>query len=99
MYDKIHLRRQPAEKPQEGRWLSLGEMLKQRAEAGVRVCIMVWDDKTSLNSPVLKTDGLMMVHDEDTKRFFADSKVRRWGCHSRKHVRRGCRAVRSWGLG
>ncbi|KAK9802796.1 hypothetical protein WJX73_007251 [Symbiochloris irregularis] len=75
LFDKIHLRRDANEKPQDGRWTSLGEMLKQKAAEGVRVCIMIWDDKTSLNAPFLKTDGLMMVHDEDTKDFFADSKV------------------------
>ena len=76
LYDKIHLRRDPGEKPQEGRWMSLGNMLRERAEEGVRVCILIWDDKTSVNAPFLKTDGLMMVHDEDTVRFFDDSKVR-----------------------
>lgn len=79
VYDKIHLRREPGEKPQEGKWLSLGELLKKKAdEDGVRVCMLVWDDISSVNAPFLKTDGLMVVHDEDTKRFFADSKVQVW---------------------
>ena len=40
-----------------------GELLKAKAEAGVRVLLMLWDDKTSLNTPYLR-NGLMGVHDE-----------------------------------
>lgn len=40
-----------------------GELLKKKAEEGVRVLLLVWDDATSLNSPLLRK-GLMATHDE-----------------------------------
>ena len=73
----IHLRREQGVKPQEGKYPSLGELLIQRANAGVRVCVLVWDDRTSLGAPLMKTQGLMMVHDEDMATFFKDTKVGR----------------------
>ena len=72
----IHLRREDGVKPQDGKYPSLGEMLIQRANAGVRVCVLVWDDKTSLNAPLMRTEGLMVVHDEDMFKFFDDTKAR-----------------------
>ena len=39
------------------------------------MCLLIWDDKTSINSRLMKTNGLMMTHDEDTKRFFRYSQV------------------------
>lgn len=41
----------------------VGELLKKKAEEGVRVLLLVWDDQTSLNSPLLR-NGLMATHDE-----------------------------------
>ena len=53
-----------------------GELLKKRAAEGVRVCIMIWDDRSSINLPVLTGgSGLMITHDEETRRYFAGSKV------------------------
>ena len=53
-----------------------GELLKKRASEGVRVCIMIWDDRSSINLPVLTGgSGLMITHDEETRRYFAGSKV------------------------
>ena len=75
VYRMIHLRREDGVKPQDGKYPSLGEMLIQRANAGVRVCVLVWDDKTSLGSPFMKTEGLMVVHDEDMAKFFDNTKV------------------------
>ena len=40
-----------------------GELLKAKAEAGVRVLLLLWDDKTSVNTPYLR-NGLMNTHDE-----------------------------------
>ena len=80
MYRMIHLRREQGVKPQDGKYPSLGELLIERANAGVRVCVLVWDDKTSLNVPLLRTQGLMMVHDEDMHNFFRDTKVSGLGC-------------------
>ena len=76
MYRMIHLRREQGIKPQDGKYPSLGEMLIQRANAGVRVCVLVWDDRTSLNAPFMRTEGLMLVHDEDMFKFFDNTKVR-----------------------
>ena len=40
-----------------------GELLKRKAEEGVSVLLLVWDDRTSVNSPLLR-GGLMATHDE-----------------------------------
>ena len=40
-----------------------GELLVQKANEGVKVLLLVWDDATSVNNPLLK-GGLMMTHDE-----------------------------------
>ncbi|KAG6771426.1 hypothetical protein POTOM_022788 [Populus tomentosa] len=42
----------------------LGELLKKKDNEGVRVLMLVWDDRTSLK--LLKKEGLMSAHDEDT---------------------------------
>ena len=42
---------------------SAGELLIRKANEGVRVLLLVWDDATSINNPLLK-GGLMMTHDE-----------------------------------
>ena len=53
-----------------------GELLKKKAAQGVRVCIMVWDDKSSVNMPALTGgSGMMMPHDEDTRRYFRGTQV------------------------
>ncbi|GAB2268145.1 Phospholipase D [Dionaea muscipula] len=51
----------------------LGELLKKKANEGVRVLMLVWDDRTSVG--VLKKDGLMATHDEETEQFFKDTEV------------------------
>ncbi|GKD14734.1 phospholipase D alpha 1 [Tanacetum coccineum] len=53
--------------------ITLGELLKKKAGEGVKVLMLVWDDRTSVD--VLKKDGLMCTHDEDTENFFQDSEV------------------------
>ncbi len=52
---------------------SIGAYFK--LQEGVRVCLLIWDDKTSINSRLMKTNGLMMTHDEDTKHYFRNSQV------------------------
>ena len=52
---------------------TLGKLLKKKAEEGVTVLILVWDDTTSVKE--LKRDGLMATHDEDTEKYFQGSKV------------------------
>ncbi|PWA90284.1 phospholipase D alpha 1 [Artemisia annua] len=53
--------------------ITLGELLKKKASEGVKVLMLVWDDRTSVD--VFKKDGLMCTHDEDTENFFQDSEV------------------------
>lgn len=55
------------------RGVKLGELLKQKAEEGVAVRIMLWDDETSL--PLIKNEGIMKTHDEDALAYFSHTKV------------------------
>nr|ABU54776.1 phospholipase D alpha 1 precursor [Helianthus annuus] len=52
---------------------TLGELLKRKASEGVRVLMLVWDDRTSVD--IFKRDGLMATHDEDTENYFQNSDV------------------------
>ncbi|XP_077252065.1 phospholipase D alpha 4 [Tasmannia lanceolata] len=56
-----------------GKGVSIGDLLKQRAEEGVAVRIMLWDDETSL--PIIKNKGLMRTHDEEALDYFKHTKV------------------------
>eukprot|EP00177_Eucheuma_denticulatum_P004874 GFKZ01008849.1.p1 GENE.GFKZ01008849.1~~GFKZ01008849.1.p1 ORF type:complete len:854 (-),score=136.54 GFKZ01008849.1:772-3333(-) len=51
--------------------LTLGQMLKQKAEEGVKVCVMVWDELASN----MFSAGLMGTHDEEVVAYFRKSKV------------------------
>ncbi|XP_058074447.1 phospholipase D alpha 1-like isoform X4 [Magnolia sinica] len=53
--------------------MTLGELLKMKSNEGVRVLMLVWDDRTSV--PLLKEDGLMVTHDEETRNYFAGTEV------------------------
>ncbi|KAJ8637596.1 hypothetical protein MRB53_011863 [Persea americana] len=53
--------------------VTLGELLKKKASEGVRVLMLVWDDRTSVG--LLKKDGLMATHDEETGNYFRDTDV------------------------
>ncbi|KDP32412.1 hypothetical protein JCGZ_13337 [Jatropha curcas] len=72
VYVKIKLIRD-LERRKDGEDVILGELLKKKAEEGVRVLMLVWDDKTSCK--LLKKDGVMATHDEDTRSYFHNSKV------------------------
>ncbi|KAG6556491.1 hypothetical protein Mapa_001817 [Marchantia paleacea] len=76
IYDKIKLMRDINRPIPDGGDLTLGELLKRKSKEGVRVLLLVWDDKTSHNKPLIKTEGVMGTHDEDTKKFFRHSAVR-----------------------
>jgi len=76
LFDKIHLKRVADKATQDGPHPSLGEHLIRKAKEGVRVCLLIWDDKTSFNNPFLLKSGMMATHDEDTRRYFRGSKVR-----------------------
>ncbi|XP_073271717.1 phospholipase D alpha 1-like, partial [Primulina huaijiensis] len=60
-------------RPKPGGDMILGDLLKKKASEGVRVLMLVWDDRTSVAG--LKDDGLMATHDEDTGKFFRNSDV------------------------
>ncbi|CAO2813493.1 unnamed protein product [Amaranthus hypochondriacus] len=72
VYTEIALVRD-SRRPKAGGDITLGELLKKKANEGVKVCMLVWDDRTSVG--VLKKDGLMATHDEETQKFFRDTEV------------------------
>uniref|UniRef100_Q70EW5 Phospholipase D alpha 1 n=1 Tax=Cynara cardunculus TaxID=4265 RepID=PLDA1_CYNCA len=72
VYTQIPLIRDPNRQKPGGDVL-LGQLLKKKADEGVRVAMLVWDDRTSVN--VFKEDGLMATHDEETENFFKDTDV------------------------
>ncbi|KAL8214590.1 hypothetical protein R6Q57_004039 [Mikania cordata] len=72
VYTNIVLIRDPR-RPKPGGNVTLGELLKRKADEGVNVSMLVWDDRTSVE--VLKKDGLMATHDQETGDYFRDTKV------------------------
>ncbi|CAK8540055.1 unnamed protein product [Lathyrus sativus] len=75
IYHKVKLVREPTRPLPRGGDLTLGELLKYKSEEGVRVLLLVWDDKTSHDKVFFKSTGVMMTHDEETKKFFKHSSV------------------------
>ncbi|XP_052176066.1 phospholipase D alpha 4 [Diospyros lotus] len=69
----IVLVRDPETEIQHARGVKLGELLKRKAEEGVAVRIMLWDDQTSL--PIIKNKGLMRTHDQDALAYFKYTRV------------------------
>ncbi|KAL3634928.1 hypothetical protein CASFOL_021982 [Castilleja foliolosa] len=65
--------REPTRPLPSGNELMLGDLLKQKANEGVKVVLLVWDDPTSLK--VKQKTGLMKTHDEETRKFFKHSNV------------------------
>jgi phospholipase D1/2 len=72
VYTEITLIRD-SNRPKSGGDETLGQLLKRRANEGVRVLMLVWDDRTSVG--LLKKDGLMATHDEETLHYFDGSDV------------------------
>ncbi|GLU22092.1 hypothetical protein SLE2022_381890 [Rubroshorea leprosula] len=72
VYTEITLVRD-SRRPKPGGDITLGELLKKKASEGVRVLMLVWDDRTSVG--LLKKDGLMATHDEETEHYFAKTDV------------------------
>lgn len=54
---------------------TLGALLKSKAQEGVRVLLLVWDDPTSRSILQFSTDGLLQTDDEVTYKFFKGSSV------------------------
>ncbi|KAL4582777.1 hypothetical protein LXL04_007336 [Taraxacum kok-saghyz] len=75
VFHKIKLIREPTRPLPRGGDLTLGDLLKYKSEEGVRVLLLVWDDKTSHSKFFLKTAGVMGTHDEETRKFFKHSSV------------------------
>lgn len=76
VYYKVKLIRDYNRPVPAGGNLTLGELLKLKAKQGVRVLLLVWDDKTSHDLTFIKTDGVMNTHDEETKNYFKGTGVR-----------------------
>ncbi|XP_031480976.1 phospholipase D alpha 4 [Nymphaea colorata] len=53
--------------------VSIGELLKRKAQKGVAVRVMLWNDETSL--AVLRNSGVMHTHDEEAYSFFQGTEV------------------------
>ncbi|XP_065871534.1 phospholipase D delta-like [Euphorbia lathyris] len=75
IYHPIKLVREPTKPLPSGGELTLGELLKYKSQEGVRVVMLIWDDKTSHDKFYLKTEGVMQTHDEETKKYFKHSSV------------------------
>ncbi|GFP80141.1 phospholipase d delta [Phtheirospermum japonicum] len=75
IYHKVKLVREPTKPLPNGGDLNLGDLLKYKSQEGVRVLLLVWDDKTSHNKFFFKTEGVMQTHDEETRKFFKHSSV------------------------
>ncbi|RLM74337.1 phospholipase D alpha 1-like [Panicum miliaceum] len=58
--------------------VTLGDLLKRKADEGVAVLVMPWQDNTSVS--FLGNAGLMRTHDEETRRFFEGTAVRCFPC-------------------
>ncbi|XP_050232352.1 phospholipase D alpha 4 [Mercurialis annua] len=70
---KMALVRDPGTSLRHARGVKLGELLKRKADEGVAVRIMIWNDETSL--PIIKNKGVMKTHDEDAFAYFRHTKV------------------------
>eukprot|EP01012_Entosiphon_sulcatum_P017982 TRINITY_DN2272_c0_g1_i2.p1 TRINITY_DN2272_c0_g1~~TRINITY_DN2272_c0_g1_i2.p1 ORF type:complete len:1003 (+),score=261.19 TRINITY_DN2272_c0_g1_i2:254-3262(+) len=71
------------ERPLDDRGLpTVGELLKLKAEQGVRILLLVWDEILSMDNKVLNTlvaatqSGMMSTHDEETRKFFEKTAVK-----------------------
>ncbi|KAL4650299.1 hypothetical protein ACB092_01G077100 [Castanea dentata] len=75
VFHKVKLVREPTRPLPCGGELSLGDLLKYKSQEGVRVLLLVWDDKTSHSKFFINTNGVMATHDEETRKFFKHSSV------------------------
>ncbi|CAA3025109.1 phospholipase D delta-like [Olea europaea subsp. europaea] len=75
IYHKVKLVREQTKPLPEGGFLNLGELLKYKSQEGVRVLLLVWDDKTSHSKFFINTAGVMQTHDEEIRKFFKHSSV------------------------
>ncbi|OIW04933.1 hypothetical protein TanjilG_15678 [Lupinus angustifolius] len=76
--------RDPQTEIQHARGISLGDLLKKKADEDVAVRVMLWDDETSL--PFIKNKSVMDTNDEDSLTYFNNTKVICRKC-SRLHLK------------
>lgn len=55
--------------------MPLGKLLLQKADEGVRVNLLVWDEVLSTDLPFFRSTGLMDTKDEQLRDFFKNTKV------------------------
>ncbi|KAK8692036.1 hypothetical protein V6N13_075521 [Hibiscus sabdariffa] len=75
VFHEVKLVREPTRPLPKGGNLRFGDLLKYKSEEGVRVLVLVWDDKTSHSKFFINTTGVMQTHDEETRKFFKHSSV------------------------
>ncbi|GMI90692.1 ARABIDOPSIS THALIANA PHOSPHOLIPASE D DELTA, phospholipase D delta [Hibiscus trionum] len=75
VFHEVKLVREPSKPLPKGGDLNLGDLLKFKSEEGVRVLVLVWDDKTSHSKFFINTAGVMQTHDEETRKFFRHTPV------------------------
>ncbi|MCO5590754.1 hypothetical protein L7F22_044729 [Adiantum nelumboides] len=73
VYTKITLVRDMDRPIPGAQGVTLGELLKHKAMEGVRVLLLVWDERTLI--PRVEVTGVMHTHDEDTAAYFRGTKV------------------------
>lgn len=76
VYTEFKLCRDPQRVVPGDEGLTLGELLKRKADQGVRVNLMVWDDRSS-NWGIM---GQMATHDEETANYFKGTGVNCFLC-------------------
>ncbi|KAM3287639.1 hypothetical protein P3S67_021069 [Capsicum chacoense] len=74
VYHPTRLVREPTSPLPSAGERTLGDLLKYKSQ-GVRVILLIWDDKTSNDDVFLKTEGVMQTHGEETRKFFEHSSV------------------------
>ncbi|GJP53963.1 hypothetical protein CLOM_g13073 [Closterium sp. NIES-68] len=72
---KIALMRDPSRPMPLHGDMPLGQLLIRKAREGVRVLVLIWDDRTSLNNAAFRTAGMMGTLDEETYSYFRHTKV------------------------
>ncbi|PON34711.1 Phospholipase D [Parasponia andersonii] len=77
VYTQITLVRDPR-RPKPGGSTTLGELLKRKADEGVSVLMLIWDDRTSVEE--FKKAGLMATHDQETDEYFRNTNVHCFLC-------------------
>ncbi|KAL8260997.1 hypothetical protein R6Q59_025046 [Mikania micrantha] len=75
IFDKVKLVRESTKPMPKDVDMTLGELLKCKSQEGVKVLLLVWDDKTSHDKLFFKTEGVMQTHDEETRKFFKHTSV------------------------